>query len=55
MNDKWYEAFGEAARQMANAPLSSLELGKTLEHIYRRMEQEAMRDAREEANRNQNK
>ena len=51
MNDKWSESFGAAARQIANAPITDMELGKTLEHIYTRMEQESMRDAREEVNR----
>lgn len=55
MNDKWSESFGAAARQIASAPITDMELGKTLEHIYTRMEQESMRDAREEVNRAQSK
>lgn len=55
MNDKWSESFGAAARQIASAPITDMELGKTLEHIYIRMEQESMRDAREEVNKAQSK
>lgn len=53
MNDKWTREFGEAARQLAKAPLTDLELGKTLYNILLRMEVESDRDAREEVNRNQ--
>jgi hypothetical protein len=55
MNDKWSESFGAAARQLTNAPITDMELGKTLQHIYTRMEQESMRDAREEVNKAQSR
>jgi hypothetical protein len=55
MNNKWCEAFGEAARRIAQSPITNQELGMTLEHIYTRMEQESMRDAREEVNKAQSK
>lgn len=50
MNDKWLEVFAESARRLANAPITNMELGRTLEILYIRMEAESMRDAREEVN-----
>ena len=55
MNDRWRESFGETARRLVQAPITNQELGKALEIMYMRMEQESMRDAREEVNRTQTK
>ena len=55
MNERWHDSFGETARRLAQAPINNQELGKALEVMYLRMENESMRDAREEANRAQMK
>lgn len=55
MNEKWYETFGETIRRLAKSQLTNQELGKTAEIMYIRMDNESMRDAREEVNRAQTK
>jgi hypothetical protein len=55
MNERWLESFGETARRLAQAPITNQELGKALEIMHKRMEEESMRDAREEVNRAQTK
>lgn len=53
MNDRWLAEFGEVARRLSVSQLTNVELGKTLENIFVRMEAESDRDAREEVNRRQ--
>jgi hypothetical protein len=55
MNERWTETFGETARRLAQSAISNLELGKVLNVMYMRMEEESMRDAREEVNQAQTK
>jgi hypothetical protein len=55
MNERWLESFGETARRLAQSVINNQELGKALEIMYIRMEEESMRDAREEVNRAQTK
>lgn len=55
MNERWLESFGETARRLAQSTITNQELGKALEIMQHRMEEESMRDAREEANRAQTK
>ena len=53
MNERWTETFGETARRLAQSDISNQELGKALNIMRMRMEEESMRDAREEANKAQ--
>jgi hypothetical protein len=53
MNERWTESFGETARRLAQSDLTNQELGKVLNLMYVRMEEESMRDSREEVNRGQ--
>lgn len=55
MNERWTETFGETARRLAQSAISNLELGKVLNVMYMRMEEESMRDSREEVNQAQTK
>jgi hypothetical protein len=55
MNERWTESFGESARRLAQSNITNQELGKVLTVMYMRMEEESMRDAREEVNKAQTK
>ena len=55
MNERWTETFGETARRLAQSDISNQELGKVLNIMHLRMEQESMRDDREEVNKAQTK
>jgi hypothetical protein len=55
MNERWTETFGETARRLSQSDISNQELGKALNIMHMRMEEESMRDSREEVNKAQTK
>lgn len=53
LDDKNVTTFGQIAREMGKQIDADMDLGIFLENIYRRLQTEAMRDAREEKNKEQ--